>query len=143
MPGQSSLKNQQTDCRPIMNESFDMTEEGVFQSVGPESSHAYVINRRRYINQYIAINEPSGHKLREFQAQIEMLRAVSGSPGVALRGILAMIVENIDQLSLALELQLNDLGNDERLAEERGAIHKLFSDIDRIREGARNALTQL
>lgn len=126
-----------------MNESFDMNEESAFQNVGPDSSSAYVMNRRRYINHYIAINEPSGNNLREFQARIDMLRAISGSPGVALRGILAMIVENIDQLALALEIQFDDLGNDERLAEERTSIHKLLSDIDRIREGARNALTQL
>lgn len=126
-----------------MNESFDLTEECAFRSGGPESSRAYVLNRRRYINHHIAINEPSGNTLRELQARIETLRAISGSPGVALRGILAMIVENIDQLTQALELQLKDLGNDECLAEERRSIHKLFSDIDRIREGARNALTQL
>lgn len=107
------------------------------------SSRAYVLNRRRYINHQIAISEPSGNKLPEFQARIETLRAISGSPGVALRGILAMIVENIDQLAKALELQLDELGNDERLVEERTSIHKLLSDIDRIREGARNALAQL
>lgn len=136
-------RNQQTECRPIVNESFDTTEESAFRSEGAVSSRAYVLNRRRYINHQIAISEPSGNKLPEFQARIETLRAISGSPGVALRGILAMIVENIDQLAKALELQLDELGNDERLVEERTSIHKLLSDIDRIREGARNALAQL
>lgn len=110
---------------------------------GVYSSHAYVMNRRRCINQHIETCEPSGNSLRDLQSRIDRLRAVSVSPGGALRGILHMMVENIDHLEEALAIQLHELGDDQRLEQERTSIHRLFSEIARIREGTGKALAQL
>lgn len=54
-----------------------------------------------------------------------------------------MIVDNLDRLAQALEIQLNDLGDDAHFEHERASLHRLFAEIARIREASGKSLREL
>lgn len=104
-------------------------------------SSAYVNHRRRCIDGFIAGTDSPGHELRELQATIEQLRAIAGSPVNALNELLGMLTGRLEQLGLALEIQISRMEEDERYTDDLGTVQATLADVRRIHANASGLLS--
>lgn len=107
-------------------------------------SSAYVNHRRRCVDGFIAGTDSSGRELQELQelqASIEQLRAIAGSPVNALNELLGMLTGRLEQLGLALEIQISRMEEDERYTDELGAVRVVLAEVRRIHANASGLLS--
>lgn len=101
---------------------------------------AFVWHRRRCIDGLITSTETSSNGLRALQRKIEELRAVSGSPSVALQALATLMLEKIDELVVTLEMQQRKMTSQVVFAQDRAPIDALLDDTRRLRLQARTLL---
>lgn len=78
-----------------------------------KSRSAISISERRLgIDHFIDSQRSSAGKLRELQDDIEVMRAVAGTPNLALEGVLEHLSMHVGALLLALQYFKTELAND-------------------------------
>lgn len=102
----------------------------------------FVFLRRRYIEDVVNLSETSSDGMRLMQAKVEELRAVSGSPSLAMQGILRLMVGKLDELTNALEIQYIRLGTDPSFEEDRERCIDLLAHTTQIHRNAIAVLGQ-
>lgn len=95
-------------------------------------SRQFVAMRREHVESLIVASESPDNKLRKLQGVVESLRAVSGSPVTALRGILEMMMDRLENLAKAIELQLVEMKQHKGLDDDREGLRAILIDVNRI-----------
>lgn len=85
-------------------DAFDLK---AWRELADRDPGAYFVERERTIDAYIAAHPQAADRLRQLQAQIDSVRAISGTPLQALCSIAGMMSDQLDALTTQLR-QLNE-----------------------------------
>lgn len=97
--------------------SFDFD---AWRNLAARDPAAYFRERERAVAAFIAERPDSEPSLRELQAQIDQVRAVSGSPAKAARELARMLGDRLDALAGHLRLLDRQAGQLQTLVLRRG-----------------------
>lgn len=99
---------------------------------------AVSINERRLrIDHFIEASQPTAGSLREIQDDIDVLRAVAGTPNLALEGVLGHLSNHISSLLFALQYYQTELAKDGRdfpdIEDAVADLGDIITEVGRVR----------